>query len=252
MRCGKLLAFVAGTLVGLTLSLGGLVVAATALEVDMVPLKFFVDGADRTPSGGVYHNGSTTVPVGFVYEETTYVPLRFVSELVGREVGWREQDNSIWIGSQWPGRFAWYTDLKPADFLSNWQEQWCAKEDWNNMADAWNNVWNHGYSLTCERWSYGTETIRLDGRFKQFTGTLTLHPDAKSKNPDNLAPFLKIYVDDEARYISPRLKPTSKHVPISVDLTGATTMRFEWEYGNERHSNNTPIGLVDMKFFYQD
>lgn len=252
MRCGKLLAFVAGTVAGLTLSLGGLVAAATALQVEMIPLKYFVDGADKTPPGGMYHNGSKNVPAGFVYEGTTYVPLRFVSQMLGKEVGWRGEDSSIWIGSQWPGRFAWYTDLLPSDYLSDWQEQWCTKANWENQLDAWNNVWNHGYSLHCERWSYGMETIRLDGRFKQFTGVLTLHPDAKSKNPDNRAPFLKIFVDDEQRYISPAMTPTSKPVPIAVDLSGGTTLRFEWEYGTERHSNNVPLGLVDMKFFYKE
>jgi hypothetical protein len=252
MRYGKVLAFVAGTIVGLTLSVGGLVVAATALEVEIKPFKFYVDGADKTPPGGMYETGSTKVPAGFVYQGTTYVPLQFVSQALGKEVGWRGEDNSIWIGSQWPGRFIWYTDLSPSDYLSNWQQEFCTKENWENMADAWNDVWNHGYALRCERWSYGRETIRLDGRFKQFTATLTIPPDAKSKNPSNRAPYLKIYVDDEERYISPTMKSTSKAVPISVDVTGAATIRFEWEYGTERHSNNTPVGLVDMKFFYQD
>ncbi|HWI66601.1 MAG TPA: NPCBM/NEW2 domain-containing protein, partial [Symbiobacteriaceae bacterium] len=102
------------------------------------------------------------------------------------------------------------------------------------------------------RWSDATETLRLDGRFKQFTGTLTLHADAKGKELDNRAPYLKIYVDDALRYISPTMTPTSKHVPFSVDLTGAKTMRFEWEYGNDRHSDNTPLGLVDMRFYHKD
>ncbi|HWI62858.1 MAG TPA: stalk domain-containing protein, partial [Symbiobacteriaceae bacterium] len=196
MRYGKILAFAAGTVVGLTLSLGGLVAAATALEVEVMPLKFFVDGADRTPSGGTYHNGSKNVPVGFVYEGTTYVPLRFVSQLLGKEVAWRSQDTSIWIGSQVAGNFTWYTDLKPTDYVSDWKASYCDRENWNNVADAWNNVWNNGYALKCERWSDATETLRLDGRFKQFTGTLTLHADAKGKELDNRAPYLKIYVDD--------------------------------------------------------
>lgn len=252
MRCGKLPAFVAGILVGLTLSLGGLVAAATALEVDIPPLKFFVDGVDSTPPGGSFHNGSKNVPAGFVHEGTPYVPVQFVSQLVGKEISWRQQDSSIWIGSQWPGRFIWYTDLKPGDYISDWQESYCTRESWSNTADAWNLVWDHGYALKCERWSDASETIRLDGRFKQFTGVITLHAGAKKKVLNNRAPILTIYVDDKPRYVSPTMTPTSRPVPFSVEVAGAKTMRFVWEYGNDYYTDNTPLGLVDMKFFYNE
>ncbi|MGE5531011.1 MAG: NPCBM/NEW2 domain-containing protein [Bacteroidota bacterium] len=252
MRRGKILALVAGIVIGLTLSLGGLVFASTALQVEMTPLKFFVDGADRTPPGGMYHNGSKDVPAGFVYEGTTYVPLKFVSELVGKDVSFREQDNSVWIGSKWPGKFMWYTDLKPSDFSSPWEAEYCTRDNWNNLEDAWNIVWDHGYALKCERWSYAKETIQLDGRFKQFSATLTLDARAKNRVADDRAPFLTIFVDDVQRYKSPTMTPTSRPVQISVDLTGAKTMRFEWVYGTDFHTTNTPMGLVDMKFFYTE
>lgn len=253
MRYGKILAFIAGSLVGLTLSLGGLVVAATTLDVEVVPMKFFLNGVDKTQPGGMYYNGKERVPSGFVYNGTPYIPLRLASELFGKDAVWRQEDHSVWVGSQWPGKFIWYTDLQPSDFQSGWEASYCTKENWNNLADVWGNLWNHGYVLRCERWSHATETVRLDGRFEHFTAFLTLHPDARTKIPNNRAPFLKIYLDDKQVYISPSITPTtSTYVPISIDLKGAKTMRFEWDYGNERHSDNTPLGLVEMQFYYNE
>ncbi|HHW07817.1 MAG TPA: hypothetical protein GXX34_09895 [Clostridia bacterium] len=48
----------------------------------------------------MYYNGMKNVPLGFIYEGTTYVPLRFVAENLGLEVGYDGKKNTIWVGSQ--------------------------------------------------------------------------------------------------------------------------------------------------------
>ncbi|MGO4276406.1 stalk domain-containing protein, partial [Paenibacillus sp. TAF58] len=36
---------------------------------------------------------------GFIYEGSTYVPLRFISEALGKKVEWDEENETIWIGN---------------------------------------------------------------------------------------------------------------------------------------------------------
>lgn len=36
--------------------------------------------------------------MGFVYEGTTYVPLRFMAESLGKEVAWDGKTSSIFVG----------------------------------------------------------------------------------------------------------------------------------------------------------
>ncbi|MEA4987580.1 MAG: copper amine oxidase N-terminal domain-containing protein [Anaerovorax sp.] len=47
----------------------------------------------------------------FVYNGTTYVPLRAISEALGQEVSWNNSTKSIYVGTQ------------PAD-ISNWKEEY--------------------------------------------------------------------------------------------------------------------------------
>ena len=63
--------------------------AEQPITVQPLPLKFFVNGIEQTPAQG---------QPSFVYQGTTYVPLRFVAESLGQPVTWDENTLRIWIG----------------------------------------------------------------------------------------------------------------------------------------------------------
>lgn len=46
--------------------------------------RFVVDGADRTPSGGVLPDGN---PSGLICSGRAYVPIRWLGEALGKQVG---------------------------------------------------------------------------------------------------------------------------------------------------------------------
>ena len=54
-----------------------------------LPLKFFINGSEKTPSQD---------QPSFIFQGTTYVPLRFVAESLGQPVKWDENTLSVWIG----------------------------------------------------------------------------------------------------------------------------------------------------------
>ncbi|MDR6549575.1 peptidylprolyl isomerase [Paenibacillus qinlingensis] len=84
---------VKGLIVGLTIGsvLSGTVAfaAGTQIEVAFRNLTYMFDGVEKTP----------TDSKGFIYEGTTYVPLRFMSDSLGKKVAWDDETSTIWIGN---------------------------------------------------------------------------------------------------------------------------------------------------------
>jgi foldase protein PrsA len=85
---------VKGLIIGL--SLGSLIAgsaayaSATQIEVVFKNMKIMFDGVEKKST-----QGQT-----FVYNNTTYVPLRFVGEALGKDVTWDEKNQTIWFGTK--------------------------------------------------------------------------------------------------------------------------------------------------------
>lgn len=65
-----------------------IVYAASTLEVHFIPLKYYFDGVEKRASKELQ---------GFIYNDRTYVPLRFIAESMGKEVIWEDETKSIYI-----------------------------------------------------------------------------------------------------------------------------------------------------------
>jgi foldase protein PrsA len=88
----KLKGLVVGLCLG-TMLTGSIVYASgTQIEVYFNNLKYMFDGAEKKPADD---QGK-----GFIYEGTTYVPLRFVSEALGKQVEWDGDTDTIWVGGK--------------------------------------------------------------------------------------------------------------------------------------------------------
>ncbi|MDQ6423222.1 copper amine oxidase N-terminal domain-containing protein [Paenibacillus sp. LHD-117] len=70
-------------------------VGSTRIDVFFKNLTYKFNGVKETPDPDKQ---------GFVYKGTTYVPIRFVGESLGKEVGWDEETETIWISDD-PGEF---------------------------------------------------------------------------------------------------------------------------------------------------
>lgn len=84
---------VKGLIVGLTIGsvLSGTVAfaAGNQIEVAFRNLTYMFDGVEKTPTEGK----------GFIYEGTTYVPLRFMSDALGKKVEFDDATSTIWVGN---------------------------------------------------------------------------------------------------------------------------------------------------------
>ncbi|WP_246066892.1 stalk domain-containing protein [Paenibacillus koleovorans] len=72
---------------GLSYAAGG----ATGIEVYFRELKYYFDGVRKEPP---------PEQQGFLYKDTTYVPLRFLTEALGKPVGWDDATSSIFVGER--------------------------------------------------------------------------------------------------------------------------------------------------------
>lgn len=74
-------------------------------------IKLYVDGGQITPKDS---SGEVVEP--FIYNGTTYLPVRAVGEAVGKTVTWDPDTNSIYLGAV-PGKAAnWMEQLMPYDY----------------------------------------------------------------------------------------------------------------------------------------
>jgi len=81
--------FIAGLLVGMMLMTGAVYAAGNKVEVSLQALRYYFDGVEKTPN-----------TQGFIYNGTTYVPLRFIAETLGKEVTWDGNNNAIFVGQK--------------------------------------------------------------------------------------------------------------------------------------------------------
>lgn len=84
--------YCAGIFICIFFVVGGSAYAEGGSKIDVFfhNIKMMFDGVEKKPDEGKV----------FVYENLTYVPLRFVSESLGKEVAWNEETQTIWIGTQ--------------------------------------------------------------------------------------------------------------------------------------------------------
>ncbi|WP_239617965.1 stalk domain-containing protein [Cohnella mopanensis] len=93
----------------------GITFAATStIKVDFRDIHYYFDGTNKQPPKDLK---------GFMYKNTTYVPLRFAAESLGKTVKWVDSTSSIYIGAKpeetanpsglqvFPKDNAWNTDI---------------------------------------------------------------------------------------------------------------------------------------------
>lgn len=69
-----------------------------SLQVTTMPVNFYFESIKTTDN--TYNNGQKDVPLALFYEGTTYLPLRYIGEKLGKEVGWDQTSKSVWVGKK--------------------------------------------------------------------------------------------------------------------------------------------------------
>lgn len=190
--------------------------------VDGNNLTYYVDNVKKVPPSG---------QSGFIYNGTTYVPLRFISEAIGEDVTWDGKTRSIYIGDKPQGTVTYLQDLK-----THTGSILLAKSVTTNT----NEIFTHS---SYNSWGTQTPEYLINGQMDKFEAYLapTNYYNSLKKN-DNIG-YLKIYGDDKLLYDSGIIaSDITEKVKVSVDLTGVLRIKLEF-YGKK-------LGLLDAKFIH--
>lgn len=152
----------------------------------------------------------------FVYNGTTYLPVRAVGEAVGKAVQWESKTSSVYIGSHRSDKPAvWLDEL---DYFDSNERPLKARQD---MKDNLGNTYEHAVT-TRSYYDDNYTTYKLNGQYSAISGTFFKTYEYRN---DDRAHNLKIYGDGELLYSA---SVTSGVDPIDfyVDLTGVLELKI--------------------------
>ncbi|NMM52054.1 NPCBM/NEW2 domain-containing protein [Paenibacillus aquistagni] len=221
-----------------TMLTGATTYAATTAKIEVVyeNLKYMVDGVQKRPSAGE----------GFIYQGTTYVPLRFASEATGKDVTWDGKNKTIWIGKK-EGEFKYLSDIeyarKDSDYFSD--VYFNQNADRNKISIAGS---KYERGISAYTYSYSSKAsvdYNINGAYKKLTGFIGV--DDATKNSKSTA-SIKIIGDGKELASYTDLKGGDMPREITVDLTGVLKLQIVFEH-DEQSSNKTYVNLAEVKIF---
>ena len=140
------------------------------------PISIFVDGNKISPKDG---NGNAVDP--FVVDGTTYLPVRAVSEALGKTVTWDGATATVYIGEK-PGAASYMTDVLPAyQSAGGWYKEYSAIKSGGTESFSLGGVkYLNGFAFGCNNMWPDTHWAvwNLNGQYNSFTATLG-HIDGK-------------------------------------------------------------------------
>ena len=214
--------FLAGVLVTLlVVSMIPSALAAAGMKITVYPgVSIYMDDTKLNPTDA---NGK---PVeAFIYNGTTYLPVRAVSEALDQVVQWDGSTKSVYIGK--------HASDKPAAWLSQ-MDYFSGAGSIGTAASEKDNTGATHYN--CVTRSF-TRTYLLNGQYSRITGVLYQTYDRRSNAIRYAETGVYIYGDGDLLYAYSPEKGTEglKPVEFSVDLTGVLELKVVFNSENGYH-----------------
>ncbi|WP_445478784.1 stalk domain-containing protein [Lysinibacillus irui] len=180
------------------------------IEVFQDKISYYVDKVEKVPPEG---------QSGFIYQGTTYVPMRFVAESLGEKVTWDGKTKSVYIGNV--PKFISLKDVKPIGseedhFFHN--PSTVVISTGEKFEQSYQLGGYHGGGAVQDH----TVEYLANGNYKGFETYLA--PVKKLVAGSSGIGSLKIYADNKLIYDSGSIKDKVK---VNVNLEGATKVKFE-------------------------
>jgi len=157
----------------------------------------------------------------FIYNGTTYLPVRAISNAFGKPIMWDGKTRSVYIGK--------HTDSKPAVWLKDLDyfdldiNGYVYNTDMEILGTQKDNLGKDHYN--CVGGGLYTYTYKLNGQYSKITGTLFMLYDTRTVSETGI---LKIYGDGELLYEASVTKGVDP-IEFSVDLTGVLEMKLTFD-----------------------
>lgn len=205
----------AATLFSLESTAWGAMVGKT-IEV-FTGVNIYIDDVKLNP---VDPNGN---PIeAFIYNGTTYLPVRAVGEAVGKVVQWEGKTSSVYLGR--------HTGEKPAVWLKDLDYFMGDKfitlsSDKDNLGQTRTNcIIGKSYLGSGSSDYYWNNTYKINGQYRLISGTLYQRYDYRSAESKG---SLKIYGDGNLLYEA-TMDRGVEPIDFSVDIQGVLELRIEY------------------------
>ena len=208
-------------MMGLLIPAGAASTKKTITVTTGVPI--YVDGVEMKPTDA---NGNPVET--FLYNGTTYVPLRAVSQFLGKAVKWDGTNRSVYIGKV-PGEKQYLEDVCPA---YQWENFYYPSEGYITMAgQRYTNSYFLGSSTGFGDGGYsGWALYNLNGEYSTLSFDVG-HIDGQSMDDSSLS----VYLDGQLTFttdLTSKMLVTHYDVPLNGALQmELRTSRYGGRYG---------------------
>jgi hypothetical protein len=227
-----------GVLIGLTvgtLIAGGTVYAKSGTEnIDVTydNIKLFMDGEEITPKDG---NGQIVEP--FIYNGTTYLPIRAVGSAIGKEVSWDGVEKVIYLGTKPGTTESWMDECGPYLYTRGS----AYKLEDNKFFVMSGKKYTNGFVLNPgPNEPYRAEALfNLDSKYKSVSFKVGHVDDSPEINVT-----MNVYLDGVIAYTKD-LKYDDVAQNVTIPLNNALQMKIELTFYG---TNNTLYGFSEGEF----
>lgn len=207
--------FILGVCVALTLT-SIISVSAQNIDVIMNGIKIYWDGVEKTLTDA---NGNKVEPM--IYQGTTYVPLRAMSNLMGKEVDWNQSEMAVYVGTKPTMRTIPLADME--DNINgidcNYRKS-CSFNLKNETVQCTNGAMYFGQYNNTEIYYV------LDNKFSRFTAKAVMPYSYVGETGSATLTFYSVENDGTENEIkSYNLKKCEDHINVDINLTGVTNLK---------------------------
>lgn len=205
-------------------------------------IKILIDGVEYTPTDA---NGNVVEP--FIYNGTTYLPVRGIANAFDKNVDWEPQTSTVVLGSK---NYDWLDQMGYAKFETNYNL---------NTLTAWEAGTKATDGLKFDRGikiklrydteesndgthsSYQNIEYLLNSNYNAFKGKMACIGGDQSV-------IVKIYGDGNLLYTSPLLSTGAKTSDFDIDVSGYKVLKINASIPNlTPWANQTTIGIVEAR-----
>lgn len=222
----RLKASVAGILAGATI-IGGTTFAASTRRTEKIEVTY--DNIQIVVDGEVIEakdaTGKKVEP--FIYNGTTYLPVRAVGTAIGKDVAWDGVEKVVYLGAKPGEEENWFSQCPPYQYHNGG----VFKFESNQFFVMSGKKYTDGFVLSNAK-DCPEALFNLDGQYDSVTFTVG-HVDGYA----NQNPMLEIWLDGEIAFET-QLKYDDVAKKITVPLKGALQMKIRLsrakDYGDNR------------------
>ncbi len=196
--------------------------ATRNISVSYRNIKIYADGNLVNTSGA---------NEAFIYNGTTYLPVRAVGEAYNKAVDWDAANSAVYLGKRPTGSLTPTVLLEDMDYFTKTAD---INELESSGKDNVGNVHGSGISVN----TVGEIQYLLNGKYKSFSGTIGVSYNDRDYDDEST---VKIFGDNKLLYSSPILTAGITPTVFNIDTSGVINLKIVVD-GNHR-STETWINL---------